>query len=70
MKLHDDNLLQEADLIIQMGIKNKSYIAWGPYFHKRVPIITVKIGTWDPQISGKMGTRVSIILVEWGPGVL
>ena len=55
-----------------MGTKNKAShtLHGGPYFHTRgSPIITVKIGTQDPQISGKMGTRVPIILVEWGSGI-
>ncbi len=41
----------------------------GPYFHKGVPIFTVKLGTPGPHIPGKMGTRVPIIPGIWGPGV-
>jgi hypothetical protein len=41
----------------------------GPHFHKGVPKITVILGTRDPQNTGKMGTRVPIFPVKWGPGV-
>ena len=39
-------------------------------YRQRIPIFTEKMGIPGPYSTRKMGTRVPIITVEWGPGIL
>ena len=50
---------------LELSVLIFQYSTGGPYFHYRVPIFTMKMGTQDPHFPGRIGTWVPILPEKW-----